>query len=257
MATPQRVLEIARGEIGYSRYTDPQNGSKYGRWYAQLTGDSYYGANGVPYCAMFVTWVFHHAGQAAPGLPGAYCPWIVNAGKKAGQTVPVRNAKMGDIVLFDWGGDGVSDHVGIVEANNGSYLTCIEGNTSNTNNSNGGTVARRTRAYSTVICIIRPNYNGDDDDMTPQDLLNYPLTSAHDGQTYPFSAFIVGTNDAAWQAANEIKRTDDPTGRGNNSTTHEHIKWIAKAISDMNTTLNSINDNLNTINSGIQELLKK
>lgn len=234
MATPQTVLDIARGEIGYSRWNDPLEGTKYGRWYAELTGEEWYGASGVAYCAMFVTWVFHHAGQEAPGLPGAYCPNIVNAGRKAGATVPVRNSLPGDIVLFDWGGDGVSDHVGIVEANNGSYLTTIEGNTSDTNNSNGGTVARRTRAYSTVICVIRPVYSFGDEDMKPEEIFNYPLVSAHDGKTYPFSAFVVGTNDAAWAACEEALRTDDPTGRGVECKDHDHIKRIAALLSEMN-----------------------
>lgn len=174
MSTPEKVLDIARGEIGYDRWTDPNPGTKYGRWYASYVGDSYYGTSGVPYCAMFVSWVFYNADQSAPGLPGAYCPWIVNAGRNAGMTVSKYDAAAGDIVLFDWGGDGVSDHVGIVEANNGSYLTTIEGNTSNGNDSNGGKVQRRTRSYSTVICVIRPDYQGDDEDMplTQEDLDN-------------------------------------------------------------------------------------
>ena len=150
--TAADVMKIAKGEIGYSRYNDNKKGTKYGRWYAKYTGEPYYGENGVPYCAMFVSWCFNQAGAKAAGIPGAYCPWIVNAGKKAGKTVAKKNAKYGDIVLFDWQGDGVSDHVGLVESNNGSYLTCIEGNTNN------GQVLRRTRAYSTVICIIRPDY---------------------------------------------------------------------------------------------------
>ena len=36
MATASEVLRIAAGEIGYSRWTDPQPGTKYGRWYACL-----------------------------------------------------------------------------------------------------------------------------------------------------------------------------------------------------------------------------
>jgi cell wall-associated NlpC family hydrolase len=43
----------------------------------------------------------------------------------------------GDIVFFDWGGDGISDHVGIVESVDGEYIHTIEGNTSDS-------VARRT-----------------------------------------------------------------------------------------------------------------
>lgn len=34
----------------------------------------------------------------------------------------------GDIVFFDWDGDGVSDHVGIVESCDGSTVRTIEGN---------------------------------------------------------------------------------------------------------------------------------
>ena len=156
MATANDVLNIARGEIGYSRWNDPETGTKYGRWYAQYTGQSWYGANGVAYCAMFVSWVFNQAGATAPGLPGAYCPWIVNEGRKSGQTPYNENAQPGDLVLFDWEGDGVSDHIGIVESNHPSSrtMTTIEGNTNN------GCVARRTRAYSTIVLIIHPNWSG-------------------------------------------------------------------------------------------------
>ena len=148
------VLSVARGELGYSRWNDPKAGTKYGRWYAQQTGESYYGTSGVPYCAMFVSWVFAHAGAKCVGIPGAYCPYIERDARRAGKTVSKSSAKPGDVVLFDWGGDGVCDHVGIVESNHGSYMTTIEGNTSN------GIVARRTRAYGSIRCIVRPSYGG-------------------------------------------------------------------------------------------------
>lgn len=150
--TATSVLDIAKGEIGYSRWTDPNPGTKYGRWYAQYTGVSYYAQNGVPYCAMFVSWVFNKAGAKCAGLPAAYCPYIVRDAQAAKKTVSVKNAKPGDVVLFDWDG-GVADHVGIVESNHGSYLTTIEGNTDN------GIVARKNRPYSTVCCVVRPNYS--------------------------------------------------------------------------------------------------
>lgn len=153
MGNASDVLRVARGEIGYSRWSDPETGTKYGRWYAKLTGESYYGANGVAYCAMFVSWVFNVANAKCVGFPGAYCPWIVSAGRSEGKTVAISRARPGDVVLFDWGSDGVSDHVGIVEENCGTYLQCIEGNTNN------GQVLRRTRAYSTVCCVIRPDYD--------------------------------------------------------------------------------------------------
>lgn len=150
MATASEVLRIAAGEIGYSRWTDPQPGTKYGRWYAQSHG-SYYGASGVPFCAMFVSWVMSRAGQAFPGLPAAYVPYVLSAGRS--RAVSTRSAKPGDIVIFNWDG-GVVDHIGFVEANHGSYIQTIEGNTNN------GRVARRTRAWNTIAAILRPAYSG-------------------------------------------------------------------------------------------------
>ena len=146
------VLAKARGEIGYSRWSDPQTGTKYGRWYAKYTGVAYYGTSGVPYCAMFVSWVFNQIGAKCVGLPAAYCPYILRDARNAGKTVSKANAKPGDVVLFDWEGDGTADHVGICESNHGSYLTCIEGNTDN------GIVARKNRPYSCIIGVVRPNY---------------------------------------------------------------------------------------------------
>lgn len=158
--TASGVLSLARGEIGYDRFRDPEQGTKYGRWYARQTGEPYYGESGVPYCAMFVSWVFAAASASCAGIPAAYCPYIERDAKSAGRTVGKTSAQAGDVVLFDWGNDGVADHVGIVEANNGGYLTTIEGNTNN------GKVARRTRAFSSVRCVIRPNYDGGGSDPT-------------------------------------------------------------------------------------------
>ena len=159
----QSVLAAARGEIGYSRWTDPEDGTKYGRWYAELTGEPYYGESGVPYCAMFASWVFAQAGATCPGLPSAYCPYIERDARSAGAVVEKRSARPGDVVLFDWGGDGVADHMGIVEQNSGAYLTTIEGNTSSGaggSQGNGGGVYRRTRSFATVRCVVRPPYDG-------------------------------------------------------------------------------------------------
>ena len=151
--TAASVLKIARGEIGYSRWNDSKTGTKYGRWYADLVGSAYFAANGVPFCAMFVSWVFNQAGASCAGVPGAYCPTMLQAAKTAGKAISnVRNAQPGDIVYFDWDG-GVVDHVGIIEVNNGSYVTTIEGNTDN------GQVKRKTRSWSYIKGIVRPNYN--------------------------------------------------------------------------------------------------
>ena len=160
MATAQDVLRIASGEVGYSRWTDPQTGTKYGRWYAQATKQFWYGGNGVAYCAMFVSWVFNQAGMKPVGGFGAYCPSMLNQARAAGKVISKKNARPGDIVFFDWDG-GVVDHVGIVEKNLGTHLQTIEGNTSTGSagsQDNGGKVARRTRAWSVVAAVVRPDY---------------------------------------------------------------------------------------------------
>ena len=154
------VMAIAHKEVGYSRWSDPQKGTKYGRWYAERFG-SYFGENGVPFCAMFVSWCMHQAGAKAPGVPGAYCPTMLAAGKAAGRAINKYNAKFGDLVYFDWGNDGITDHIGFVYANNGGYLTTLEGNTDN------GVVAYKTRSFNTICGVIRPNYDGTSSNPTP------------------------------------------------------------------------------------------
>jgi hypothetical protein len=63
----------------------------------------------------------------------------------------------GWLVVYNWNGDGKSDHVGLVERIAGTTLHTIEFNTSATNDSNGGKVARRQRAFDkTVDGFIRP-----------------------------------------------------------------------------------------------------
>ena len=152
---PQDILTIAAREIGYSRWADPQPGTKYGRDYASRHG-KYYGKSGVPFCAMFVTWVFRQAGTPPPGGDFAYCPTGIKAMKKLGLEVDKRSAQPGDIVFFDWDG-GESDHVGIVEYNTGNFLLTIEGNT--TTRGVSGTVARRQRPLSYVCNVFRPRYD--------------------------------------------------------------------------------------------------
>lgn len=197
MATSEDVLRVARGEIGYSRWDDPEQGTKYGRWYAEMTGEPYYGENGVPYCAMFVSWVFDQAGASAAGLPGAYCPWMLSAAADQGSLVYNENSQPGDIIYFDWDGDGVSDHVGIVESNEGSYVQTIEGNT------DGGRVLRRTRDWGTVIGVARPDYS--EWEQPTDELMRIVDCSNHDGDAgwMPHDApsaqaFIIKASEGAY-----------------------------------------------------------
>jgi hypothetical protein len=65
------------------------------------------------------------------------------------------NPQPGDLVCFDWEGNGVADHIGLYEKDlPGSEFQTIEGNTSVGNNSNGGEVMRRKRNRSQVQAFV-------------------------------------------------------------------------------------------------------
>lgn len=154
MATVNDVLNVARSQIGYSRWNDPQPGTIYGRWYAELTDSSYFGTSGVPFCAMGASWTFAQANATCSGFPGAYCPTMLSTARSQDKVLGnKRDAQPGDVVYFDWDG-GVVDHVGIVEINQGNHLQTIEFNTGN------GQVLRRTRDWKWVAAVVRPDYDG-------------------------------------------------------------------------------------------------
>jgi cell wall-associated NlpC family hydrolase len=71
--------------------------------------------------------------------------------------VPKENVQTGDIAMFDWQGDGVSDHVGIVinPPNSKGIFKAVEGNTSTSSDSDGGQVMIRERNTKQVQVFIR------------------------------------------------------------------------------------------------------
>ena len=152
------ILDIERGEIGYSRWTDPGVGTKYTR-YLDKVKPGHHAYNGEPFCAAGQSWSFAQGGYKGPGMPTAACGDIRAAAKRQGLVVADRrSARPRDIVLFRWDGniddDSYSDHVGMVELNLGRSrgIQTVEYNTGN------GRVMRRTRDWSVVQYIIRPGY---------------------------------------------------------------------------------------------------
>ena len=111
------IVEVAASQIGNV------GGQPYWSWY---------GFDGrVEWCACFVSWCANECGYIEDGsvLKFAFCPTGVQWFKDAGRWQDRGYAPQpGDIVFFDWGGDGVSDHVGIVESCDGTTVHTIEGN---------------------------------------------------------------------------------------------------------------------------------
>ena len=139
------AVKLAKGKVG--TIETPVNVQEFGQSY---------GMNGVPWCAIFVTWCFANAGSKsfARRSRWAYVPFVLNDAHAAKNGLSVTRApEPGDLVLFDWDSDGVCDHIGIVEKP--SPLVTIEGNTSPTDNSNGGQVMRRTdRSASDIAAFV-------------------------------------------------------------------------------------------------------
>lgn len=150
MPNVNRLLEIARSQIGVSEVPPDSNNTKYGEWW---------GWNGVPWCGIFVSYCYYQAGVELPKIgfskPGfAGCQSAVSYWRKAGKIV--KDPKPGDIVFFDFNGDGRHDHTGIFEKHlSPSMFSSIEGNTGIGNDSNGGKVMQRKRMYRTAI-FVRP-----------------------------------------------------------------------------------------------------
>src|SRR5438477_319631 len=67
----------------------------------------------------------------------------------------VSAIRPGWLVFYNWTGGTAPKHAGIVTAADAAHIHTVEFNTSDTNNSNGGTVARRSRPYHFVLGYIR------------------------------------------------------------------------------------------------------
>lgn len=133
------VVRVAESQIGYQER--PTNRTKYGRWY---------GMDGVAWCAIFMSWVFWHAGHPLPRIATAkgfaYVPDVVAYAKRHGQwrSASVR-PEPGWLVVFSMGGRR-PDHVGIVaRVLPDGRVETVEGNTNGAGSRSGGAVLRKRR----------------------------------------------------------------------------------------------------------------
>lgn len=119
-----------------------------------------FGMSGVSWCGCFAGAMVLAAGGHVTSRV-AYTPFI-EADAKAGQsgfaewTSDRTQAGPGWLVLYNWVGGSEPEHVGIVESIEADHVTAIEGNTSGTNPSDGGMVARMERTYNFVLGFARP-----------------------------------------------------------------------------------------------------
>lgn len=154
MITAADIIKKAESYVGVKEA--PRNSNNvifntdyYGR---PVSGPAY------PWCCAFVWDIFRMCGASALfGPKTAGCAYFEE--HTPCKRVEKTEGQPGDIVTFDWGHDGHPDHIGIIKSRAGAgvYKT-IEGNTSISNNSNGGQVMIRTRSISSIHAVFRPSY---------------------------------------------------------------------------------------------------
>lgn len=147
------VLQKALDQKGIRESPPGTNRTKFGAWY---------GMDGVPWCAIGVSWVFHHADQEE--IPKfAYTPLFFEWFKdNARAFTKPEKAMRGDIVFFDFAPRQRIQHVEFILRNlGGGFLQCLGFNTSSGtagSQDDGGGVFVRTRPYGDVVGIGRPPY---------------------------------------------------------------------------------------------------
>lgn len=139
------TLDLARAEIGVVESPPNSNRTKYGAWY---------GLDGNPWCAMFVSWLMHFAGIGNLYRFAAVASSIAAAKRNGTWRQQVPRAGWVACKLYT----STTGHTGIVESvvleNGVWYVYTIEGNTSYGDDRNGGIVMRRKRSLSWWLGFI-------------------------------------------------------------------------------------------------------
>ena len=125
----QAIVEVALTQLGN------EGGQPYWSWY---------GFEGrVEWCACFVSWCADQCGYIESGIIPKFAGCVDGANwfKGNGQWKDRSyEPSAGDIIFFDWEGDGETDHVGIVEKCENGVVYTVEGNSGDTCRQNQYTV---------------------------------------------------------------------------------------------------------------------
>lgn len=146
--TAWHKAQVGTKESGVNRVR--YNAVYYGR---DVEGSSY------EWCAAYVWVGFYECGLSALYLGGgksAYCPYIMEWAKARGRWV-TGDYREGDLLLYDWGADGVPDHIGYCLSFDGVNAVAIEGNAADQ-------VMRLRRPKGQILGAYRPDYGEADEE---------------------------------------------------------------------------------------------
>lgn len=124
------IAQFALGFLGYNE-ADASADIFLEKWHSS--------SSQTGWCAAFVSYIYEHM-PSSDKIPQWYKDienqyWQVNvhrAAEEAGAIIDSSQAETGDIVLYDYDGDGTMQHIGIVLAVEGNKLITIDGNSGNT-----------------------------------------------------------------------------------------------------------------------------
>ena len=187
MATVSELLEIARRQIGVKESPPSSNNVRYNTWYygREVSGAAY------PWCMVFVQWVFDQADVKLP-VRTASCGALMRAAQSAGCWV-TGDYRPGDVVIYDFPGGAKTDHCGIVESVDGTYISAIEGNTSSTSDADGGAVERRARKFAQIVGAVRPSYDKEVDEVRYNTVSECPSWAQETIQKLVNKGYLDGT----------------------------------------------------------------
>lgn len=192
-----RLVTVAKGEVGVTESPPGSNRTKYG---------AAYGWDGVPWCLIFIWWCFFKARLSYAffgGAKTASCGTLYQWYKAGGMVVAAEEARAGDIVLLNFHGGRDPEHCGLViEAGNG-WIRTIEGNTSSSGSQdNGGAVCEKVRVYRQVVAVCRPQYREEP-------------TKDYEGRWSEASCrkadergIMTGYEDGSWKPTNNVTREE-------------------------------------------------
>lgn len=173
MSQIKNLVDLAYSQIGYTESPKNSNITKYGEEY---------GWNGVPWCVIFLWWLFKYSNLSYlfyNGLKIASCTVLRDFYKECGQWITDGNYRPGDIGIMSFSSSKEIQHCGlIVEKISSTQYKTIEGNTSSNifgSQDNGGCVALKVRKIGNILGVCRPSYTieSDDEDMTDEKFEEY------------------------------------------------------------------------------------
>lgn len=157
--TAERVIELARSQVGVTEYPPNSNNVIYNTYYyGHPVQDGIPKGSQYPWCVTFIQWLFKS--EPTMLMRTASCSTLLNWCKKNGMIVD--KPQIGDLCFMKFDDDPryPAGHIGIVDKAKGAKdVYNIEGNTSEKGSQdNGGAVLRKHRTGKCIVAYARPRY---------------------------------------------------------------------------------------------------